>query len=519
MKHLRTLARVAMMRGFKVADDRGNEGDATAATGVTGATKVRDLFRAIREGRVRTDSEARELLYPERGYVPLTTFQSVKTRLHELLVETIAAGRLTKDHASESEIARSQMLRFLQAVHTLETLGETDAARRLALRALRLAHKYAWTDHIIGCLETLVTYPAEPGDVTETATWASELGYWRTVRAAEDRAWSMVHTTPPLTLWELHSESQRHDLERRYADVGADLATYGTHALVEASFMLRCALHQGSQQYEDLIRTVSEHRLYDAENPHLARRQGMVRMTLAVMMAHLWSGDPEQAHRLLRECESLVREGTPLWFDAKEHAMVVWLRSGKLHEAETLCDSMTQHLEESDEQRRLTWRVLAVYLRFLRESSGEPRSGRSSDSEEGALVRTSVTDGAMHRDSPGFNAVHVIARVLEDFLDGRYEKLSLRDESLQAFRRKKLRLVSKRVDVFLRLLHLLVECDFDGRRSETRGARLWAELRTPRLMHDRGEADMLEIVPFDEVWTGMLRILRERKEVERTTVS
>ncbi|MFM8179971.1 MAG: hypothetical protein ACKOAG_12435, partial [Candidatus Kapaibacterium sp.] len=161
MKHLRTLARVAMIRGFKVADDRGYEGDATGATGVTGATKVGDLFRAIREGRVRTDSEARELLYPERGYVPLTTFQSVKTRLHELLVETIAAGRLTKDHASESEIARSQMLRFLQAVHTLETLGETDAARRLALRALHLAHKYVWTEHIICCLETLVMYPAE----------------------------------------------------------------------------------------------------------------------------------------------------------------------------------------------------------------------------------------------------------------------------------------------------------------------------------------------------------------------
>ena len=517
MKHLRTLVDVALLPGMSMTEGRIPDADGDDPT------KVAELLHAVREGRVRSDEEARALLYPERGYVPITTYHSVKTRLYDRLVDVIATGKLTRSDADEAESSRSDLLRYLQAVQVLMTVGEMASARHLAVRAVRMARRHGWTSFIITCLDAMLACGSDPADHSASKKIIDELEYWRNVRDAEERAWTRVYSAPSRSLWEVCTERERREIAEGVSAIEADRRTYETHSLVEASFALRCTWYKGSQDYEGIIDLHGEQQRYYRTHPHVRTRQGMVRVTLAAMMAHVWSGDHARAERLLWDCEQVARTGTPLWFEVQEHAMVLWLRTGRVREAEELWKTMNGHLAETDEHRLTTWSVLEVYVRFLRMSSGEDDGARGGgavrDDAATVGVRRTMMDGAMRRDEPGFNVVQVIARVLSEFLDGRYERLSMRDESLQTLRRKKLRHVSRRLDVFVRLLHVLIDCGFDWRRCEVKGARMWTELRTARLMHDRGEYDMLEVIPFDEVWTRMIRVLKERKEGNRTTVS
>lgn len=484
-----------------------------------GGSKLYELYTAIRTGAVKTDSEARALLYPERRDVPIATYHSVKTRLYDKLIEAISAYGTSGWSGTGEHAQHITDTRRMHAIRYLMMIEEYEAAADIAARVMKSARKHGWTAMIIECYEVFCFRNSLNGNDAELRESILECEYWRNVRCAEERATDAVYRFSKMSLWEVPSAQEVSLLLTTIDDVSKSIHLYGTHRLVEAWFTLRRALHRGKQEYDESLALAHEQDLYYRRMPNVRSQQNLVRSRLDVMMVYLWRGEQERAEHELTECKNVVTTGSPLWYELQERALFIAIRTKKVDEAEEILRSLRPH-SENNEHALKACKVFDVYVRFLRRvraSSSEDKDGTCA-CESGVPYAGSVLESTMHRSERGFNVVCVIAKVLDDLMDDKYEQVAIRDESLQAMRRKRLRHMSKRLDVFMRLLHVLVESDFDGVRAQRRGARLFSELRIQRMMHDRGEYDMLEVLCFDDIWEGVIQLIKERREENRAVI-
>ncbi|MFN4770048.1 MAG: hypothetical protein ACK5JL_08465 [Candidatus Kapaibacterium sp.] len=504
MRTLRTLADVAVqLIQPSSAAQQSDHG--------TGTTKVQELFSALRNGAIISDDDARRLLYPDRHQIPATTYRSIKTRLFDDLCRIIAGGTSGEATDFPYDNARANALQYLHVIHVLRSVGEDEAAETVALRLLRLAKRFMLSAEVVAALRALagvqhsrgqaMPYPAEPGDAR----------YWIQVLAAEQEALDLSSAHLCYSVWQGVRKDIQPELEKAVQEIGKLRAMYPVHTLHLLWYEARRKLAVACRDFDDVLCVYSEMHEYFKEYPFLKSGLCMARITIDAMLVWHWRCQPERADRLQWECEDMLRAGTDVWMEYRMRVVIMNLGQVKHDAAAEYLREMQQYVGTSmysgDDYYRDVCQMLRVYVQFAAIMNGHDPDVHAEHGHSPPVTRR-----AHEGKYSTLNACIAVAHILDAFMRCDYAAIELRDESLQTLRRKKLRHISARLDVFVRLLHIMTQCDFDAAKTQRQSARLAAELRTRRLITDHREPEVVELLPFDQVWQTIVRVMKERKE-------
>lgn len=504
MRTLRTLAEVAVQiiqpRSAAQQTDHGN-----------GATKVQELLAALRNGEILSDDDARRLLYPDRHRVPATTYQSIKTRLFDDLCRIIAGGTSGEAADFPFDNARTTALQYLHVIHVLKSVGQEEAAGTVALRLFRLAKRFMLSTEVVAALRVLNGAQHWRGQAMPDTVQPSDARYWIQVLAAEQEALDLSSAQPCHSVWQGVLKDIEQELEKAVREIGRLRAMYPVHSLHLLWYEARRKLAVTCRDYDDVLSVYSEMHDYFAEYPFLKSRMSMARITMDAMLVRHWRCDTERADILQWECEDVLRAGTDVWMEYRMRVVIMNLGHVKHDTAAEYLREMQQYagsaVYSGDHYYEDVCQMLGVYVRFA-----AIMTGHNPDVHAEHGHSPPVTRRAHEGKYSTLNACIAVAHILDAFMRCDYAAIELRDESLQTLRRKKLRHISARLDVFVRLLHIMTQCDFDAAKTQRQSERLAAELRTRRPITDRGEPKEVELLSYDQVWQTMLRLMKERKE-------
>lgn len=110
-----------------------------------GAAKDRteELYRYIKDGRIQTDQEAEDLLFPQDKYAKISVWK-LKQRLINRIANTIICGRYEGDSSILNEFREVE--KKLLALRILRSRGKKKAALEMARSAIKKAIKYDFTE-------------------------------------------------------------------------------------------------------------------------------------------------------------------------------------------------------------------------------------------------------------------------------------------------------------------------------------------------------------------------------------
>ncbi|MFM2132993.1 MAG: hypothetical protein RL156_274 [Bacteroidota bacterium] len=504
MRTLRTLAEVAVQiiqpRSAAQQTDHG-----------TGTTKVQELFAALRNGAIVSDDDARRLLYPDRHRVPATTYQSIKTRLFDDLCRVIAGGSTGEAGDFPYDNARANALQYLHVIHVLMSIGEDEAAGSIALRLLRLAKRFMLSAEVVAAVRVLSDLHQSRGRAVNDNVAVSDARYWIHALAAEQEALDLSIDNPFHSVWQGTRKDIKQELEKAVQSISKLRALYSVHAIHMLWFEARRKRAVSCRDYDDVLLVYTEMDEYFKEYPFLRSRLCMARIAMDAMLVRHWRWETESANRLQWECEDALRAGTEVWMEYRVRVVIMNLGQVRHETATEYLHEMVQYTGSSmyndDHYYDDVCQMLSVYVRFAALMNSRDSIVHSTDKKPPLATRRAY-DGKYG----ALNACIAVAQILDAFMRCDYAAIEMRDESLQTLRRKKLRNMSPRLDVFVRLLHIMVQCDFDVVKTQRQSARLAAELRTHTSTSDRREQEAVELIPYDKVWQTILRVMKERKE-------
>jgi hypothetical protein len=218
-----------------------------------------------------------------------------------------------------------------------------------------------------------------------------------------------------------------------------------------------------------------------------------------------------QPVRGLQLAEQYVRDFHPSsnnWFYFQEHHVLLALHAGQYERAQQLMASIIKNpsylgQREAPLQR---WDLYKSYIDFVLPST-RPQTLRQRQVAQQMLLLPEYS-----RDKRGHNVAIIVLQLLYYLRERNLEPVLLRLERLRKYQQRHLYEASTlRSRLFLRLLQVIVEKNFDPAKAAERGKGLLQQLRdTP----PPGEAFAeVEIIPYESLWEIVLGLLREGRPV------
>ena len=218
--------------------------------------------------------------------------------------------------------------------------------------------------------------------------------------------------------------------------------------------------------------------------------------------AYLRSRQPAQGLLLAEQYEQDFHPSSNNWFTFQENHVLLALHAGRYEQAQHLLGTVFrnpfyQKQRTAGQQR---WELYRAYLEFLLPTTGLSRS-------------TSVAQWALqlpdfNRDKRGYHVAILILQLLYYLRRRNLDEVMARLERLRKYQQLHLRDDDTlRSRLFLRLLALLLEKDFNARACAERGLNLLAKLREAP---QPGEAyAQIEVIPYEELWSLVLQLLQQ----------
>ncbi|HEX8505841.1 MAG TPA: hypothetical protein VF630_10765 [Hymenobacter sp.] len=413
------------------------------------------------------------------------------------------------DHSDPRHlVARRHQLECLDLLHKVNILfaeGEFALTERLLHRCMRMAEAGEFTNYLVECGRLLCTIYAQQRQTIPYKKAAKALTRAQLVLALEDEA-EHLYTETRLAL--SGTVAARRGVLPAMPERIAQLEvlhrrakSFGTY---NAVYRMRIAYEELNGNYQELIRvtTAASRRL--REGKLNARRFDIRFNHFMSIYAYLRSRQPVQGLRLAEEYNRDFHPSSSNWFYFQEYHVLLALHAEQYERAQQLMVVITQNpayliQREAALQR---WDLYKAYIDFVLPPQ------RVTTARQRQMAQWVLQLPEYSRDKRGHNVAILVLQLLYFLRERNLEAVLMRLERLRKYQQRHLYEPSTlRSRLFLRLLQLIVEKNFDALRAAERGKNLLQQLRdTP----PPGEAFAeVEIIPYEHLWEIVLNLLRE----------
>lgn len=350
-------------------------------------TKNQQLYRAIRDGEVTTDEEARRLIYGNEQAGK--KYNMLKKRLKQQVADHyFQLLSKTDDTAPHPLRHRMDHLKQLTIAHTLVGQGRYVLARQLLyyqqkaaaaqLDLVAVQEGLQLLRRMAGYQDDRPAFRRYDAQLRKTSQRVQRLreaqGYYEAVRLEHRRHWPLATTVATL------AQTCATKVPRSRSDHQPVTAFYG-------QLLKLIALFHGDKltQFRRVLSLLQQH---IERHPALATYDPVAQADL-LAMEYLSTPQPEGQSRVVQQIIQGSRdESLPAaaWVTLREVECIHWLRTGRYDRAERMAQQLVHEetlvLSAADRGRWVFFQAYASYLRRATSSSGSATSAPSLAARE-----------------------------------------------------------------------------------------------------------------------------------------
>ena len=413
------------------------------------------------------------------------------------------------DHSDPRHlVSRRYELECLDLLHKVSILyaeREYKLSERLLLRCLRLAEVGEFTQYAVQTARMLRNLYAERRQTLAFKKISKVLLQAQQILAWEDEAEQLYSETQLAISGTVAARravlgllparmAQLESLHRR-------AKSFGTY---NAGYRMQVAFEELRGNFQELIRitAVASRRLRDGKLT--ARRFDSRFNQFMSIYAYLRNRQPVQGLRLAEEYSRDFHPSSGNWFYFQEYHLLLALHAQQYERAQQLMGIVTKNpaypgQREAALQR---WDLYKSYLEFVLPPP------RVNTARQRQMAQWVLQLPEYSRDKRGHNVAILVLQVLYFLRERNLEAVLLRMERLRKYQQRHLHEPAVlRSRLFLRLLQVIVERNFDAPQAAERGKAMLQQLRDTS---PPGEAFAeVEIIPYEHLWELVLGLLRE----------
>lgn len=438
----------------------------------------------------------------------IAAFHQLSTRVQSKLLNHL----FFLDHSDRRLlVSRRHEMNVLSLTHQASVLmaeGEYMLAEHLLRRCLRLAEKDEFPVYGVLAARQMRNLYVMKGNARAYLRMVAELARWQELQAWEDEA---EHLHSEFRVAAGGTVAAQNRLLPRMGHYIQELdrlhklaATFNTYFFL---YRARLYQHQMMGNFEEIITITTEADQQLEAGTLNARR--FDRRYNHFMQAYGYLGARRATEGLALAEEHLLHfhPSSTNWFAYQENHLLLALHADQPTAAWQVYQGVV-HNEAYPKQReaaRQRWDLYRVYLDLLLPASAPPPTSLGA-------TRWTLTLPDFNRDKLGYHVAILVSQLLY-FLGRRdLDEVVVRLERLRKYQSLHLRdTETLRSRLFMQLLALLGECDFNPRTCIKRGARLLEKLRETPI--PGGAFAEGEIVPYERLWALTLELLRQGRPI------
>ena len=404
-------------------------------------------------------------------------------------------------------VSRRYELECLDLLHKVSILyaeREYKLSERLLLRCVRLAEQGEFTQYLVQSTRMLRNLYAEQQQPIAFKKITKVLLRAQQVLAWEDEA-EQLYTETQLAL--NGTVAARRAVLSLLPDRMAQLEALHRRArsfvTYNTDYRMRVAFEELQGNFQEIIRVtaVASRRLRDGK---LNARRFDIRFNhFMSIYAYLRSRQPAQGLRLAGEYARDFHPSSSNWFYFQEQHVLLALHAQQYERAQQLLEVITKNpayliQREAALQR---WDLYKAYIEFV-------LPPRATTARQRQMAQWVLQLPEYSRDKLGHNVAILVLQVLYFLRARNLEGVLLRLERLRKYQQRHLyEPTTLRSRLFLRLLQVIVDKNFDAAKAAVRGKLIQQQLRdTPPPGNAFAE---VEIIPYEHLWELVLGLLRE----------
>ncbi|MDQ2769156.1 MAG: hypothetical protein M3Y54_01480 [Bacteroidota bacterium] len=475
----------------------------------TTASKEQVYVAAVKQQPEATQLQLAKAVYGKATASNVQALQKLQSRVRSKLLNHL----LFLDHTDPRLlVSRRYELECLDLLHKVSVLyAERDfrLAERLLLKCLKLAEEGEFTQYEVMAARMLRNLYAEVRRPTPHKKMSDVLARAQQRLTCEDEAEQLYAATQlagngsvaaqrsllmvlPARIAQLESLHQR-------------AASFTTYNML---YRVRIIYEQLRGDFSATIRIAAAADRQLQAGKLNARRFDVRLNHFTIIYACLRSRQPVRGVQLAERYLHDFHPTSNNWFYFQEHHMLLAMHAGRYALARQVIASVLANpgylaQREAAKQR---WDLYHAYIDFVLPPARLP-SARQRQLNQQMLVLPEYS-----RDKSGHNVAILVLQLLYFLRERHLEEVLLRLERLRKYQQRHLAGAGTlRSRLFLRLLQMIVEKEFDATKAASRSRKLLQQL------HDAappgGAFAEVEIIPYENLWEIVLDLLREGRPV------
>jgi hypothetical protein len=411
------------------------------------------------------------------------------------------------DHSDPRHlVSRRYQLECLDLLHKVSILfaeGEYALTERLLLRCLRLAQAGEFTSYTVQCAGMLRTLYAEQRQALRYQKQAKMLARAQQVLAWEDEA-ERIYSDTLLAL--ARTVSSRRAVLPLVPGYISQLETLHQRARTFNTYnhlyRLRLVYEELRGNFSEIIRLTAAAARGLRDGKVNARRFDKRYNNFMSIYAYLRNRQPVQGLKLAETYARDFHPSSSNWFYFQEHHLLLALHAQHYEYAQLLLYTTSKNPAYPKQRPAALerWDLYRAYTEFVCPSARPGKARRQQ------MTQWALTLPEFSRDKRGHNVAILVLQALHFLRERNLEEVLVRMERLRKYQQRHLRESTMlRSRLFLRLLVVVVEKDFDPVRAAERGKAVLQQLQdTPPPGAAYAE---VEIIPYEHLWALTLQIL------------
>jgi hypothetical protein len=466
-----------------------------------GNSRLGQLYNLISEGKVETDQQAAEMLYPESDNT--SGYRKLKNKLRKKLINSLLLVDLNQASYSDRKSAYHQCYKEWAAIRILLAKNAWTIAVEIAERILKHSMKYEFTELTLDLLGIMrLHYGTRLGDLKKFEEYKRLALEYEPIYIAENKA-EMLYTE--LIVHYVNNKSTKTNLQKKaelaLMELSDSLRRFNSYRLHLYGGMIRLMISSTVNKHEDTISTCEdlieffESKDYRAETPlQAAYYQKLV--------CHCQLRQFEPGKEAAEKCLELIENGNVNWFKYYEMYFMLAMYTGNYKEALEVFYKVTKHKRFGylTDSAREVWLIYEAYLYFIVEAGLLDPAEEYSEIKSFRLGRFLNETEIFSKDKSGMNVAIIIFQIIYFMVKGQYGKVVDKSEGIQKYCTRYLKEEhTARSYHFIRgLLAIAAAGDYGSEKREK--AESYKDQFTSLQDKETGQTFQIEIIPYETLW-------------------
>ncbi|MEQ1746388.1 MAG: hypothetical protein ABMA02_13245 [Saprospiraceae bacterium] len=471
-------------------------------------TKMAQLFDLISKKKTTTEDEAATTIYGSPNDV--AKLRSLKNKLKERLLEVVFLLDFQEPGYTDRQKAYLECnKRWATATTLLAKKIKAVGVEQLELM-LRHTQYYEFTDLSMSAAHQLRLHYGTVG--SDPAKYQ----HYRDLYRRLQHEWSMENEAEELytdlVSGYADSAGQQKDVSKQaeayFRRIEPHLAASESFRLHLSGRLLQLMIHSGRNDYHTMADLCEQALTFFRQKPyesHLPLQVFYYQLVVCCVQLR----DFGRGRAIIQQNADIYQPGTFNWFKVQELYFLLALHTQHYDDAFDACETTSRHagLAQQPDSIRETWKLYEAYTNLLARI-------RRADRQPSAKFRVAKFLNEIPtfaKDRRGMNIPVLIAQILYDIVDKRYDASLDRVEAVEKYTTRYLRKDEHfRSNCFLKMLVQIPEAAFHREGAARKAARYVAQLhRMP--IEIANQPHEIEIIPYEDLWEMILDSLPHQR--------